>query len=138
MNTKKHLTLKFYQNLGKLFYAIAAADNKVHEAEINTLKELVKKEWLDVDDIEDGFGTDAAYQIEIVFDWLFNEQDTGFNIKTCYDDFISYKKDQKHLFTNNVNRLILKTANAIADSFSGKNKSELILLGKLNIELNKE
>lgn len=132
------MTLKFYQNLGKLFYAIAVADNKVHEAEMNKLKELVKKEWLDVDDIEDEFGIDAAYQIEIVFDWLSQAHDEGLNIKTCYNDFISYRKEQKHLYTEKVNRLILKTANAIAESFSGKNKSELILLGKLNIELNKE
>jgi hypothetical protein len=133
MTSKKHMTLKFYQNLGKLFYAIAAADNKVREAEMNKLKELVKKEWLDVDDFEDGFGTDAAYQIEIVFDWL--TRDEELNSKACYDDFIAYKKDQKHLFTKNVNQLILKTANAIAESFSGKNKSELMLLAKLNIEL---
>ena len=131
------MTLKFYQNLGKLFYAIAAADNKVHETEMNKLKEFVKKEWLDVDAIEDEFGMDAAYQIEIVFDWLLQAQDEGLSIKACYDDFVSYKKDQKHLFTDNVNHLILKTANAIAESFSGKNKSELMLLAKLNIELNK-
>lgn len=59
------MTLKFYQNLGKLFYAIVAGDNKVHEAEMNKLKELVKKEWLNIDDIEDEFGIDAAYQIEL-------------------------------------------------------------------------
>lgn len=138
MTSKKHMTLKFYQNLGKLFYAMAAADDKVREAEMNKLKELVKKEWLDVDDIEDKFGTDAAYQIEIVFDWLSQPQDIELNIKDCYDDFVAYKKEQKHLFTKDVNRLILKTANAIAESFSGKNKSELMLLAKLNIELNKE
>lgn len=132
------MTLKFYQNLGKLFYAMAAADNKVREAEMNKLKELVKKEWLDVDDIEDKFGTDAAYQIEIVFDWLSQTQDVEPNIKACYDDFITYKKEQEHLFTKKVNKLILKTANAIAESFSGKNKSELMFLTKLNIELNKK
>lgn len=132
------MTLKFYQNLGKLFYAIAAADKKVNEAEMNILKELVKKEWLAVDDIEDGFGTDAAYLIEIVFDWLNQAPDAELHIQTYYDDFIAYKKDQKHLFTKKVNQLILKTAHAIAASFSGNNKSELMLLAKLNIELNKE
>ena len=70
MTSKKRLTLYFYQNLGKLFYAIAAADKTVHTAEINTLKEIVKTKWLDVDPTNDVFDTDAAYQIEIVFDWL--------------------------------------------------------------------
>lgn len=135
MTPKSHLTLKFYQNLGKLFYAIAAIDNTIHNAEIQKLKEHVKKVWLHVDDLEDDFGTDAAYQIDIVFDWLMKEE--ALDVQTCYDDFVSYKKDQNHLFTNTINRLILKTADAIAESFSGKNKSELMLLAKLNIELKK-
>lgn len=133
MTSKKHMTLKFYQNLGKLFYAIAAIDNKVHEVEIQKLRELVSKEWLAVDDLEDDFGADAAYQIDIVFDWLRLEE---LNPQICYDDFVSYKTDQNHLFTNTVNQLILKTADAIAESFSSKNKSELMLLAKLTMELN--
>lgn len=43
----------------------------------------------------------------------------------------------KSLFTENRKRLILKTANAIASSFSNRNKSELIILAKLDIELKK-
>lgn len=136
MEANKHLTLKFYQNLGKLFYAIAAVDGKVDKAEINKLKELITKDWLAIDDRKDPFGKDAAYQIEIVFDWLTN--DNEYNVKACYDDFVTFKIDQNHLFTKKIKQLILKTANAIAESFSGKNKSELILLAKLNIELNKE
>lgn len=136
MQTEKQFTLKFYQNLGKLFYAIAAADKNIREAEISKLKEIVKNEWLAVDDLEDDFGTDAAYQIEVVFDWLINEED--FDIEACYNDFVTYKNNQPHLFTKKVKHLILKTANAIAASFSGMNKSELMLLAKLTIELNKK
>ena len=62
----KNLNIKFYQNLGKLFYAIAAVDKNAREEEYNKLKEIVKSEWLAVDEIEDDFHTDAAYQIEIV------------------------------------------------------------------------
>ena len=42
MKTKKKMTLKFYQNLGKLFYAIAAADKHVRDVEFDKLKELKK------------------------------------------------------------------------------------------------
>ncbi|XMO87438.1 hypothetical protein AAFN75_03965 [Algibacter sp. AS12] len=127
------MTLQFYQNLGKLFYAIAAIDGKVSAKEFEKLKLLVKKQWLEVDAIEDAFGTDAAYQIEFVFDWL-NEA-RSLNTKTCFDDFINYKKSQSHLFTKEIKSLILKTASAIAYAFSGINKSELTLLAKLDIEL---
>ncbi|RSK40427.1 hypothetical protein [Mangrovimonas spongiae] len=134
MKSEKTMSLRFYQNLGKLFYAVAAVDKTVREQEINELKKLVKKEWLSVDDLEDEFGTDAAYQIAIVFDWLINNEHP--NSATYYNDFISYKQEQEHLFTKKVKQLIFKTAQAIAESFSGKNKSELMLLAKLSMDLN--
>ncbi|GAA4940953.1 hypothetical protein GCM10023314_12300 [Algibacter agarivorans] len=135
MATKKKMTLKFYQNLGKLFYAIAAADMRVRDVEFNKLKELVKKHWLEVDVIEDAYHTDAAYQIEIVFDWLNDKE--NLNAKAGYNAFIKYKNEQPHLFTDDIKKLILKTAHAIAASFSGLNKSELIMLAKLDLELKK-
>jgi len=131
----KNLNIHFYQNLGKLFYAMAASDNTVREEEFTVLKEIVKSQWLDIDPIEDDFNTDAAYQIEVVFDWLNNQDDL--NATSCFNDFIAYKNEQKHFFTDKIKQLILKTARAIASSFSGINKSELIMLAKLNIELNK-
>lgn len=135
MKTKKKMTLKFYQNLGKLFYAVAATDGNVRPIEIEKLKAFVKKYWLDIDDIEDVFGIDAAYQIEVVFDWL--NYDEEMDVNTCYTDFVSYKNEQNHLFTEEVKKLILKTSSAIAHAFSGINKSELMLIAKLDIELKK-
>ncbi len=133
MKNQKKMTLKFYQNLGKLFYAIAAADHHVKNVEFTKLKELVKKNWINVDMLEDVYHTDAAYQIEIVFDWL-NSQE-NLNVQGCFDDFVKYKNEQKHLFTKHIKELILKTTGAIAASFSGINKSELIFLANLDREL---
>jgi len=42
MKPSQETIMDFYQNLGKLFYAIAAADNRVENAEFNALKETVK------------------------------------------------------------------------------------------------
>jgi len=135
MTTIKRMTLQFYRNLGKLFYAIAATDGTVRPIEIQKLKACVKERWLDIDDIEDVFGTDAAYQIEVVFDWL--NYDEEIDIDACYNDFVSYKNEQNHLFNDEVKRLILKTGSAIVHAFSGINKSELMLMAKLDIELKK-
>lgn len=135
MKTNKKMILKYYHNLGKLFYAVAASDNEVRILEFNKLKEIVKTHWVDIDPIKDDYDEDAAYQIEIVFDWLKNEN--NLDAKSCYNDFINYKNEQKHLFTSKVKKLIIKTARAIAASFSGINKSELILLAKLDLELKK-
>jgi hypothetical protein len=135
METKKTLTLKFYQNLGKLFYAIAAIDNFVREEELDKLKETVKKEWSSTNLIEETFKTNAESSIINTFKWL--QHDNEYNAETCYNSFIAFKKENGHLFTSNVNALILKTAGAIAASFFGVNKQELILLTKLRLELNK-
>jgi len=134
MSTRQ-LNIRFYQNISKLFYAIAASDNNVRPEEFNTLKNIVKKEWLTVDDTEDLFHTDTAYQIEIVFDWLNSK---NMDADSCYKEFIEYKKEHDYFFTKEIKALVLKTAGVIAASFSGVNKSELIMLANLSIEFKKQ
>ena len=119
---------KFYQNLGKLFYAIAASDKAVRKEEIDTLKSILEQEWLHIDDYQNEFGTDTAYQIEIIFDWLNENQPDSSN---AFDEFSDFKKENEYLFNPKIKKLIWKTANAISSSFAGKNKSELIMLSKL-------
>jgi hypothetical protein len=46
-------------------------------------------------------GTDAAYQIEVVFHWLNKDEDLI--AKACYDDFVTYKRKQSQLFTEDIN-----------------------------------
>ena len=70
MKPSRQTMIHFYQQLGKLFYSAASVDNTVHEDEMAQLKEIVKKEWLPLENSLSEFGDDAAYQIEIVFDWL--------------------------------------------------------------------
>jgi len=130
-NTKKW-GLELYQNLGKLFYAVANADQRIHKKEIDKLRSFVRKYWLDVDEVEDDFGTDAAFQIESVFDWLLEKENDS---DSCYEDFEEFYNEESRLFNPFIKDLILDTANAIANSFSGKNKAELVMLGKLQILL---
>jgi hypothetical protein len=132
MKPSQNTIISFYESLGKLFYAIAAADNVVEEVEFNVLKETVKNKWTKIDPVDDDFHSDAAYQIETVFDWLNNE---GFsNSETCYNEFLEFKKEHPSLFTKNIKSLILKTAAKIAASVADLNKSELILVARLSLE----
>ena len=134
MNTK-NLNITFYQNIAKIFYAVAMVDNIVVPEEVKTLKKVVKENWLQVDETFDVFGTDTVYQIEIVFDWLFSKNATSAD---CYEDFIEYYQNHSYFFTPEIKALILDTSGKIASSFAQKNKSELILLGKLSVEFKKE
>jgi len=121
---------EMYQNLGKLFYAVAMADKKVHKKEIEKLEELVREHWIEVDDIEDEFGTDAAYQISIVFDWLLGQEK---NADEAYGEFEQYFGDHGQGFTPTVRTLALSTSKAIAAAFSGNNKAELLMLARLQL-----
>ncbi|TDN87988.1 hypothetical protein DET49_110120 [Salegentibacter sp. 24] len=127
------LTEEFYKYIGKLCYAIAASDKVVRVEEMKTLKELVQEKWVPINNSKDEFGTDQAYKIEMIFDWLKeNDPDAGW----AFNQFKEYKKENNHIFTPDINRLIWETADAIAASFSGKNKSEVIMLSKLKALLN--
>jgi hypothetical protein len=127
--------IHFYQKLGKLFYSIASADKEVQKEEVSQLKKLVKKQWVPQEDSLNEFGDDAAYQIEIVFDWLLANDG---HIKSVIPDLIDYKKEHPSIFTPKMNVLILNTAHSIADSFSGEQKVELDLINELSEVLKKE
>lgn len=118
----------FYRQLGKVFYAVAAADKVIQKEELNTLAEVVKSEWLPFDSTFDEFGTDSAYQIEIVFDWL---RDNSWDVQSAITGLRDFKKVHPSLFTKPVADLIMKTADAIASSFSGKSNAELLVINQL-------
>jgi hypothetical protein len=128
MIVPKSLSTQAYQYIGYLFYAVAAVDKTIDNKEIEILKVLVKEHWLEVDSTNDNFGSDAAYQIEIVFDWLKEE---NWDSDTCFTKFEDYYKDHANLFSEGVKSLIITTAASIAESYAGKNKSELIILAKI-------
>lgn len=120
-----------YQQLGNLFYAIAAADATITKTEIDELKRQVSEKWLPLENSVDGYGTDAAHYITITFDYLVDE--TMPDVKESWDNFEAYYNDNTELFTNELKYLIADTAAAIANSFSGTNKAELHLLSQLTL-----
>lgn len=119
---------ELYESLGKLFYAIAAADKIVHKEEIRALDEIVKKEWLPMEDTRDEFGTDMSFQIEVIFDWY---RENNLSAEAAYQKFEIFKKDHEWLFDEEMKNLIWKTANKIAVAFPGKNRSEVLMLIRL-------
>ncbi len=133
LDSKKKQGNEFYQNLGKLFYAVAMSDHSVHMKELEKLNEVVSDHWLDVDDIEDEFGTDSAHQITTVFDWLLEYEKDGEEI---YEEFEEFYTDHKKLFTPKVKALAMSTSRAIATAFAGSNKAELVMLGRLELLFN--
>ncbi len=133
LNSQK-LGIELYENLGKLFYAIASVDGTVHTKEVDHLRSYIRKYWLDIDAIEDEYGSDAAFRIESTFDWhLEYEKDAA----DCFADFEEFYRANKSKFTSAIKKLIMETSHAMANAFAGKNKAELILLSKIEMLLDK-
>jgi uncharacterized tellurite resistance protein B-like protein len=123
---------EFYQNLGKLFYAIAAADKMVHKDEVAALKKIINTDWLHLDGEKTAAEIDAMRQVKITFYELVNKSE---NAKQCLQEFKHYKQENERLFKTEVKELIWETANKIVNSFANKNKSELIILSDLGLIL---
>ncbi len=118
----------FYQKLGHLCYSIAAIDNKVAETEVAELQRIVKEEWLHVEKTQDEFGTDASFQIEIVFDWL---RDSAPSSEEAFTEFRDFYQAHPDFFTTSLKQKIGNTAKAIASAFHGANKAEQALFERL-------
>ena len=132
MNTEQ-LWNRFYAKLGNLCYAIAACDKKVTPAEIQKVKELVKKDWVNLESSLDPYGSDAAYQIEIFFEWL---EENNPSYEVSFEEFSDFARENPQFFIPVIKERVIKTADRIAAAFAGKNKSELTLLFKLHKVLN--
>jgi len=119
---------KFYEKLGYLCYAIAACDKKVTHPEIVKLKDLVKNDWLYLEETEYPFGSDAAYQIEILFDSL--EENIPPTEYAC-EEFSDFVKSNEDFFSSELKQKVIRTIDKIASAYSAKNKSELTMLFNL-------
>ena len=115
-----------YQHIGKLFYAIASADGTIRNEEILGLEKMIKKYWM-----ADQHKPNASLIYDGFNDQLMKKTDP----ETCFNDFMEYRKSSPHKFTEELRSAIVKSAHEIAASFSNKNKSELIFLAKLSIDL---
>lgn len=118
-----------YENLGRLFYAIAAADQHVHREEVEKLKTLVGKEWLPLENSTDSFGTDAAHYISIAFEYCLSE---SISSEDAYALFSTYYEEHEASITKELKRKIKTTASAIANAFAGKNKKEQKVIDELS------
>ncbi|WP_143053801.1 TerB family tellurite resistance protein [Parapedobacter koreensis] len=125
--------LEFYRKLGFLLYSIAAVDRHVAPAERTTLKKEIQTNWLDLEDTADPFGSDAAFQMEAIFDWL---DDADYAPDSAFNEFEAFVKENPDFIASSLKERILLSANRIAFAFHGNNKKELTLLYQLEQLLN--
>ena len=124
------INTELFENLGKLFYAVAAADRNLHENETLGLHREIEKFW------KPKF-TEAPYSMAYYIWHAFElARRTDTTAEQAYEEFVVFFKKSPGEFTEEVKNLILDTANAISLAYADKNKSELILLAKLHLLFN--
>jgi hypothetical protein len=134
MQQKEETMISLYQLLGRIFYAAAQADGVIQDKEVTTLKTIVRDVWLDFEDALDLHGSDAAYQIEIVFDFLLENE---VQVEDVMNEVREFKNIHSSVFTEKLTELIMATSYQIASSFARRNKSELVFLSQLRNVLEK-
>lgn len=130
LSLKKNSML--YQQLGKLFYAVAISDNTIHDTEFEALQRCVHEYWADYNDLNQLFKENPAQIIEAVFEGV---EAFGLDGHQMFQEFVSYKKEHPRLFTEPFNTLILDTAKTIAHAFGGIERFEQKILIALEKEL---
>ena len=122
----------FYKELGRLLYAIAAADGNISEKEVATLKRIVSEQLVPQEVTTDHFGTDQAYITEFEFDVL---ADRNASVEGAFDSFILYMSRHRNDLSPERKRSIYECADAVASAFHGRNGHELPLLKELHKHL---
>lgn len=117
-----------------MFCSNAAIDKIISEEKIEKLKQIIKLDWLPLEKSFNEFGLDIVYENDIVFDRLLA------NVWELWKVILYFKIfREKHqgLLNQEINAVILKIANAIISLFSGKNKSEPVLVSELTLIWNR-
>ena len=122
------LWTRFYESLAFLFYGLTYRDGEVRKEEIALVKKLIQEVWLDLEPSLDEYGYDAAYQIEAVFDWLFEMRPTHLWAVKKFERFVH---EHPGFVDDKLAQQIWESANRIAAACAGKNKSELTYLYQL-------
>ncbi|WP_273276084.1 hypothetical protein [Maribacter polysiphoniae] len=117
-------------HLGILFYAVAMADKKVHEKEHEMLKKKLSEALTQQGENPEDLTRNDALAIEGVFSRM---QKINAESSTCFKQFCDYFDKNPSRFTPRLRKWVWNIAQAIASSSAQKNKSELILLGKLRL-----
>ncbi|NNC70738.1 MAG: hypothetical protein HKN90_07970 [Flavobacteriaceae bacterium] len=133
MKLSKEIGITFYQNLGTLLYAIAASDRHVHKKEYEAFNEILKNELHE--NVANDYAAYAFYQAKTSFDYY---SSINADANECFNTFMKFKRSNEEMFNNKIKKLVMGAATSIAAAFSSKNKSELIMLAKLELELNKK
>jgi len=123
MTAIKYHTAQFYESLANLFYAMAMADTRIAKQEKLRIKELVEKHWSVLSP-----ELDSSQTIYNTLKKLIRKHETK---EEAFSRFKTFFLNNRELYTEEIRDKLIDNADRIALAFSGRNKSESILLYQL-------
>ncbi|MBC7861429.1 MAG: TerB family tellurite resistance protein [Bacteroidia bacterium] len=125
---------QFYSELGKLLYAVAAADGIVSEKEKQALLAIVRKDLLEGEEHKDEFGTNTALYSEIEFDFMNETFDTP---EEAFNSFIDFITEHASAIDARLKDVCLRVTTDLGKAYEGINGKEKELIEKLKNILEK-
>jgi hypothetical protein len=120
--------------IGYVVYAVASADNHVALEEKKIAHDLINEHWTLLADNEDPFGVrslDFVDKIIVSFD------EDHLDSEKAFDSFKEIFEEQKNDFTPEIKQFILDLCIKVGSAFNQMNKSELVLLSRIEMLLKK-
>lgn len=112
---------KINQLLGKIFYSAAMADRVIKEEEVSKLNDIISKSW--------------KYEEELILKSFYSCINLGYNTAQLPVEINAQKTVDPELFSKKLIERIVKTAYDVVNATSGTNKSEVVFISQLRMEL---
>jgi hypothetical protein len=114
---------QYYKELGKLVYAVAAADGAIQDEERDKLHQFVLKELADKEPTTDSSGMNQAFYVDFEFDATVEKHPPINEVIKSYARFVhvNYEPSDVSLMKNSI-----KLLETVAVAYSKKNEKEII------------
>lgn len=120
--------------IGYVVYAVASADNHVALEEKKIAHDLINEHWTLLADNEDPFGVRA---LDFVDKIIVSFDEDHLDSEKAFDSFKEIFEEQKNDFTPEIKQFILDLCIKVGSAFNQMNKSELVLLSRIEMLLKK-
>lgn len=111
----------FYQELGKLLYAVAAADETITPQERNALNKGIRERLLHRERDTDRYGTSEAWLTDFSFE---TAEDTLLSPKEALQEFLDFAKLYKNELSDDEIEICLKLSDHMANAYHRTNQKE--------------
>lgn len=122
---------QYYKELGKLVYAVAAADGTIQVEERDKLHQFVLKEMASHESTNDSSGMNQAFYVDFEFDAAEEKHPTSNEVIMSYARFVhnNYESNDGSLIDNS-----LKLLETVAQAYTKKNEKNIIDIVRLELK----